>query len=269
MKPEPVRVWLVERVALGEAPPGYQLTPYEQHLAEELRRRNADELAALPPARVAAEVRRRALGSGSRRRGVASPARAASVPRSWAWTGAAVAAAMVLFVVSEPQMGPIEVPGARRAENSGTEVTRIKGRPALIAHRQTPRGAELLRSDDVVRAGDRVQLGVRVAEPVHAALVSIDGRGVTTLHVPKDVAAPPAELAPGTTSMPFSYELDDAPDFERFFLVTADAPFSTQAIQQAAEELAAEPAGIAARALLQLPPELEQVTLRLRKDDSL
>ena len=51
-------------------------------------------------------------------------------------------------------------------------------------------------------------------------LVSIDGRGVATLHFPDDVD-PTALAHGGAMALDHSYELDDAPGFERFLRVTA------------------------------------------------
>lgn len=262
MKPEPIRTWLVERAALGEAPPGAELTAEERRRVEALRAENDAALAEHPPARVAAEIQRRlARSDRGRRLGLA--------PRVVFVAGPALAVAtLVVTVVREPS-GPDAPSGPTpsTATPADPEAVRIKGAADLLAHRKTARGSAPLRSGDVVAPGDRVQLGVRLDAPAHVVVVSIDGRGVTTLHVPTDAAMPPPRFDAGATSLPFSYELDDAPRFERFFLVTAAGSFSTREVVTAAETLAAQPAAVAARAPLALPANLAQLDLRLRKDD--
>jgi len=68
-------------------------------------------------------------------------------------------------------------------------------------------------------------------------IVSIDGRGAVTLHFPADAGASTA-LEPGAHNVPDGFQLDDAPSFERFFLVTSDAPIDVKTVVAAAEALA-------------------------------
>lgn len=58
----------------------------------------------------------------------------------------------------------------------------------------------------------------------HGVIVSIDGRGQVTLHFPADAGAPTALESGRAVPLSHSYELDDAPLFERFMFVTAEAP---------------------------------------------
>ena len=70
------------------------------------------------------------------------------------------------------------------------------------------------------------------------AIVSIDGAGVVTLHHP-DTATEEAQLGgDGRVDLPYSYELDDAPDFERFVFVTSNEPFDVHAVLLSAKRLA-------------------------------
>jgi hypothetical protein len=64
-------------------------------------------------------------------------------------------------------------------------------------------------------------------------------------------------------ALPHAYELDDAPGFERFFLVTCARAFSVQPVLDAAHAVAR---GATARtAPLALPSELEQSSVTLEK----
>ena len=261
MKPEPSRTWLIERAALGEAPNDAPLTPEEARKVIDLRADNEAILAKHRPLAVAAEVKRRAgLAESSR-----PPRRAARA--TFIAAPVLAAAAAVLLMVNVPPEPPDGVGAASTADRAAPlEITRIKG-AALLAHRKTSRGSESLHSGDRVGPGDRLQLSVRLDAPSHVAIVSVDGRGVTTLHLPADAASAPPRFEAGTTPLDFSYELDDAPAFERFFLVTATEAFDVRTVLRAAETLAQLPTATASAASLNLPDSMTHLDLRLRKDD--
>jgi len=145
------------------------------------------------------------------------------------------------------------------------DTTRGKGSgPRLVAYRQVGEGAEPLHAGSRARALERVQLGYDAAGRPFGVIVSIDGVGVVTLHHPTWDDEVPELKAHGTRFLPFSFELDDAPGFERFFFVSADEPFEVEAILAAAHQLAVDPL----RALLEalpLPDRYEQTALTLLK----
>lgn len=213
---EPDRSWLIERVHLGERSPE-ELTEAERARLSVLGGQDQAILGEHPPRAVAEEVARRA-----RRDVVAKP----SVIR-WSLVGLApvCAVAALLFAVD------FETPEIRPAT---VETTRLKGQ-AIVIHRKTDSGSESLAQGDRVASGDRLQLGFRLDQPAHAVLLSVDGRGAVTVHVPEatdeDVAP---RFAAGLSRTPFSYVLDDAPVFERFFLLTSDRPFSVRQAEASA-----------------------------------
>ena len=85
------------------------------------------------------------------------------------------------------------------------------------------------------------------------------------MHWPEGSADTAAPLsAKGEVKLPSAYELDDAPAFERFFLVTSEAPFAMTSVLDAARTLAAHPAAARTQAL-PLPPALTQLALTLDK----
>jgi hypothetical protein len=240
--------WQLERLAADDLPEAEaaslraRLTPQDEARLAELQRSNAEILAALPPTAVAAEVRGRA--SRSKR----WPLWPILIP-------ATAAAALLVFVAVPRPFGPA---------NPADDVTRIKGlAPQLVAFRDTPAGPEELAPGATVRAGDVLQLRYQAAGQGYGAIVSIDGRGGVTLHLPEregDGAALRVPAAP----LPHSYQLDDAPGFERFIFVTSAEPFEVAAVLAAAHALAPSPAR-AEREPLPLPPALHQRDLLLRK----
>jgi hypothetical protein len=89
---------------------------------------------------------------------------------------------------------------------------------------------------------------------------SIDGAGHATLHFPLD--GNPVPLASkGVLSQ--SFELDDAPGYERFFLVTSNDPLSSDEVMDAARALALR--SDAKTASLTLPKGSTQRSVRLDK----
>ena len=124
-----------------------------------------------PPAAIAAAVRERACV----RRGRHAPGRL----RGWTPLAAAavVTASLVGLVVSEPRAG---APPAR------PDVTRVKGIAPLPA--AVPQGGRRRRAPAAGRAWrathDVVQLAYQAGARRYGVIVSVDGRGVVTRHLP-------------------------------------------------------------------------------------
>jgi hypothetical protein len=250
--------WLIERLAQGEL---------DVAAAADVRRRlaaagrdadaeiaalaasNREILEAQPAARIAASVRARAAD--------ARPARRWLVGAPLALAG--VAAIALLARPAPPATTPAGG-GALALEETG-----IKGAPELHVYRRAETQSERLAEGARVARGDLVQLTYRAGTDAFGALLSIDGRGHVTLHWPEEGAGASGRLsAKGEVKLPSAYELDDAPAFERFFLVTSDAPFSMTAVLDAARALAARPSSARAQALA-LPASLHQASLTLEK----
>jgi hypothetical protein len=149
-----------------------------------------------------------------------APGRRAGAVR-WAPLLAVVAATMVLAL-----RVPIEaVPRSSSSTGDPTERTdltdRVKGDPALFVWRERAGASPVrVRDGDRAEAGDRLRLVFERGDFAAAALYSIDGRGTVTEHLAPGVAGVAAVAAPRVT-LPSSFVLDDAPDFERFLLVLA------------------------------------------------
>lgn len=225
-----------EQLALDELSPAQraallQRPDTEARLAA-LRASNAEILAAHPPAVVLAEVRRRAARHRAAR----------TTPALWLVPGFAVAAAAAAFVLWPAVDVPKDslVASHVRAPDAGE--TRIKGlEPHLLVHRQEGEHAVLLVEPARARAHDRLQLSVVAAGARHGVVLSIDGSGVVTLHAPDRAGGSTALQQDGAVRLPSSYELDAAPGFERFILVTADQPLDVARIEQAARAVAGAP----------------------------
>ena len=241
--------WELAMFRLGELPPERQQAlqlrlESEPELAQRLAAlddREAELMARLPPRVLAADVAERAEAT-------ALPM--ARRPRAW-WVAAPfLAALLALFMVPPSTDAPVPETTDHSIRDKGVD-------PFLRIYRQVPEGLEELGPDDSVGAGERLQISYAALGSTHGAVLSVDGRGAVTLHLPLE-GPHAAELQPeGTVDLPVSYVLDDAPDYERFFLLTAARPFDLQPVIEAARALANEPTS-AREATLSLPKGLDQ-----------
>jgi len=278
-----VPTWLLERAAQGELAPG-QVDELKTRLAAEGRSLEA-ELAALAASnqevhaqvdkdRTLAEIRRRA----------ARPAETPSQRRSLNLFIAPLALAGSLGVgllLLRPghgvlpvphQMGPIAEaqPGAGESPETVTSKGTPAVSPRLWVYRQraTAGNAEPERLSNGARAtrGDLLQLAYAAGpDGRYGVLLSIDGAGRVTQHLPEPGATGASALRPSNEiRLPSAYELDDAPGFERFVLITSTQPFPVAAALDAAHELAGQ--GQNARtAPLALSPAFHQTSVLLQK----
>lgn len=105
----------------------------------------------------------------------------------------------------------------------------------------------------------------RSPDGLFGVLLSVDGAGRITQHLPEEGARASAPLTSvREIPLPSAYELDDAPEFERFVLVTAAQPFAIGVVLDAARALAKH--GPSAQTLpLDLGPGFHQTSVLLRK----
>lgn len=297
--PPPLPDWLAERALLDEVPArardqvdrarATEPEDYQRQL-DALSRDNERILADLPTADVVAEISRRLQRVTDDHR---------SRWPAWALPALAAVAAVALFVwVRAPG------PDTRQTSQSsgvaterGTAVDpgpdpghRVKGEPRLVIHKQVGTSSQALASGDQIRAGDRLQLyyaGARhTGGAYYGAILSIDGRGTVTVHFPDSdqtgqqtgqqaggAALMAAPLQPeGLVPLDHSYELDDAPHFEHFVLITGSRPFPVADVAAAARALAGAPHLIVSRSrplTLSLPATLQQTWFLLGKGDDL
>lgn len=245
--------WLVERLAAGDLPEEearairrrLEAEPDGPERLAAIARENEEILAAYPPAVVAAAVRERALARRQKpnlvRLGIA-----AAVP----------ACALLLLVALLPPTGGGGLPPDPEIRQKGSG-------PRLLVHRRTAEGAERLAAGSTARARDLLQLAYVAEGARFGVVLSIDGAGAVSLHLPIAGEEAASLEQEGMVALPRSWELDDAPGFERFFFVTADEPFAVAPVVEAARRLAS---GTDAQvADLRLPAELRQHSFLLVK----
>jgi hypothetical protein len=233
--------WKLERYLLGELP-ARELEDIRilegmrgdvRERAEALRADNAAVLDRCPPETMGRNIEN---ASAVDKEGVPKwraavrryqpPTVRTGVPK---WTVPAVICAIALLIIPIRLIPRIDTDAAQY--QNGVEDDRVKGTtPGIEVWRKNGAEAERLSQEALARSGDIVQLRYTVPEFCYGALVSIDGRGVLTVHLSGD-SGKAAPLTPGRPiALSNSYQLDDAPLFETFYLVTAKDNFDIESV---------------------------------------
>jgi len=201
-----------------------------------IRASNTAILAAHPAPAVVAEVGRRAGQRMAERR---------AQRRRTMWYGAptlAAAAAVAVVLLRQGPEGTMppepSVLGDMSQGEPGDGV-RIKGLAShLVIHRQVGETAELLRAPARAGTGDVLQVSYVAVGARYGVVASLDGAGVVTLHFPAEPGGSTALQQGGAVRLAQSYELDAAPNFERFVFVTAEAPIDASRVVAALKMVA-------------------------------
>jgi len=224
---------MVERLAAGDLPAA-EARVVEQRLEREpegparlgrIMDSNAEMLTMHPPAAMAEAIRQRAKAADRRA--------AVSRPRRWLMIVPVLAVGAV-GLVSALQSGP---------QPLGSD-ERIKGlAPSLHVYRRAGKSVERLADGAPARPGDQLQLAYVAAGRRYGAVVSLDGAGRITYHLPEGGGVAAALRANGEVALPQSYQLDAAPRFERFLIAASNAPFDTGVLADVLRGAAKPPAG--------------------------
>ena len=237
--------WKLERYLTGDLPEGEMREIRELEKTDEIfagrvkmmREDNAAILKKLPFERLSEKMEARGtLASGG------SFISGKGMPAGFKLVKFAAAAALVLAVVSvalfsQREIGPdagMQVAGGAQvmdvamvdAQDDGT---RIKGLDARMeVWKKTGDSAVQMPNLGEAREGDEIQLRYAVPEKCFGMLFSMDGNGTLTMHMADGSSA--VALEPGKmTTLPFAYKLDNAPKFEKFFLLTSQKDFTIDA----------------------------------------
>ena len=243
--------WELERYLLDELPPtrlqqicaAVDTDPALQARLQALEASNQDLLQRYPAAWMAGRIQPRAA------RGKAKPRPWSPLAGRW-WPAPALG--LVGLLVFAPHLWDRE------------DQIRLKGlEPHLELFRKTAAGSQVLVDGGRIEVGDIIQVAYQAAGQAYGAVLSIDGRHAVTLHLP-DRGERAVALAEGLVPLDFSYELDDAPHWERFYLITAADSFALEPALEAARRFsrrrAAEPDSLV------LPAGLRQSHFTLYKE---
>ena len=149
------------------------------------------------------------------------------------------AAAAVLLAAIVIPVGLRNAKISSAASNAPTErvkgaaPTESNGEPQIKLYRQNGREIQALNNGDFAHAGDVIQITYNAGSNQYGVIFSIDGNGNITRHFP-EAGWEAAQLIsrPDETPLDFSYELDSAPDFECFIMVSSKKQFSLDGIEE-------------------------------------
>jgi len=264
MKTESVKAWELERYLLGELPRKRmeevgRILRQDAKLSGQLaalRKSDQDILQAYPPEKVVPDIRRNFQGVQVRNE---TMPRSRALRRLLYASPVLVSALVFLFIV------------VFRAPVS--EDTRIKGpesidmtKSQLLIYRKANDEVHLMRNGEAAHRGELLQVAYVSAGDPFGVIFSIDGSGAVTLHYPDDDLSSAALQPKKQVPLKTSYELDDAPGFERFFFITAPSEINVIEILRQAERLAENPER-AREAALDLSETYGQYSVLIKKGE--
>jgi len=261
-----MKTWELERYLLGELPPSrmeeiaklVQENPDIKKEIDYLEQANAEILRQHPPETMLPGILKQ-YEENMRQAQIREKTRSVRLKRLIYAAPVLACAFILLFVVFF---------------NNGTtpDSTRIKGEESLdftktqiIIYRKSDSEIELLKNGDPAKAGDLLQLAYVPAGKTFGVIFSIDGSGTITLHHPESKDDSSVLKQEKKNLLLSSYELDNAPDFERFFFITAMEEIEVQSIMNKAEELALSSASAKTKNL-ELPESFSQFSVLLKKE---
>ncbi len=246
--------WKLERYVLGELPQE-ELQEIDQRREEdpeidsavkEIEESNRHILSSYPTTEMVAQIRKKAAHtpnqetpqSSSFSENDSTPEKHITHP-SFALPRilipAAAAAALALFIMFSGHISFFGTPGDNGTGQiqgiEGESGIRLKGmEPGIQIFRKNGEAVEQLQPGTQASQGDLLQIGFVAPQYEYAVLFSVDGRGVVTLHSPENLSASTEITDKGRVLLDSAYRLDDAPQYERFYLITSTIRISAENI---------------------------------------
>lgn len=230
MKNHTISELQLEKYLLGESDPAAKkIIESSIKKSPELKKRlrvlqNSDKtiLQEYDSAFTASQIKQRAeSGNKAFNKGKTGIFKKAAIP------SAAIAASLLLFIFFDPfyTVSPV------KKITDQVEVTRIKGDETKIyLYRKNKSDIEILSDKSKAWTNDLLQIGYFTAKECYGIIVSVDGRGTVTLHYPKPGKNYVMMTAGKNVLLDSAYELDDAPAFEKFFLITGDGNINVDSV---------------------------------------
>jgi hypothetical protein len=200
---------------------------------EAIKSSNEEILNSYPEEKIAAEIKAKynILKPGKKISGRSSKQNI----RRYIFPVLTVAAAAFLFFI----LPAIKTSFNDLSINVPGDITRQKGDEAVIyLYRKTNNAVDNLISGSIAKSGDLLQIAYVSKTDKYGVIFSIDGRGTVTLHFPESNTASTKLITGKKISLNNSYELDDAPDFEKFILITSGSNLDVDTILNTAHKFA-------------------------------
>jgi len=274
MKNEEIKPWLLERYILGELAEHNSMKIKSRlekdisarHQIEKLIQSNKNFLTRYPSKQILVEIMRR---YDSEKNKVVRKKR--KVLRLFFLASSTISLMIVFITICLIMQKNSSINLNSRFENlnenraKGTVLLEMRN-PEIFIVRKKAGGVEQLHQGSIVKKGDLLQVGYRTAEETNGIIVSIDGNRVVTLHYPENINEAPLLQKNKQIYLGNSYELDNAPDFERFFLITSKSDFDLSKIMIEIETFANNSTRIKEEEI-ELDDNFNQISIILIKDE--
>lgn len=110
---------------------------------------------------------------------------------------------------------------------------RLKGsNSGISAYIQRDEYAEVLKAEDIAGSGDVIQLSYFVDKWDYGVIMSRDGNQHITLHYPEYYSSDTKLEKSREIMLPYSHELDNAPEFEHYYFVVSDRPIDIFVLEE-------------------------------------
>jgi len=113
----------------------------------------------------------------------------------------------------------------------------IKGEYGIKVARLAGKEINMLENGNTAKEGDLIQLKYHIPTGKFGILLSLDGRGEITYHLLQNQNGSTDLNGEKKLTLQNSYELDDAPNFERFFMVVSESELSIEEISNKVRKL--------------------------------
>lgn len=270
MKISPVRDWELERYLLGELPEKrigeikdqMKTDPKLQDRLHVFKQSNEGILQQYKPADMTPKIEWRIKGEKATK---SERTKSFAVKRIFYAVPAISAALVILFLVltGPNQDLSISLPNGTRIKGI-EDIDRSK--PHLLIYRKKNKDVDLLKDGDEAKAGDLLQIAYGSANENYGVILSYDGNGTVTLHYPENGADSALLGDQKIVLLSLAYELDDAPDYERFFFVTSKSEINVQSVIDSAK-MFAQDSRRARHEKLQLSNSYSQYSVLLKKEN--
>ena len=241
MKREKLPDLFIEQKALSELDERYEHYFEEQpELMEKVKALDEDNrsiLEAYPSDKMAALIRSRMDAEG-KAPDESSPAKKSNIIRIVTSPVPLMAAAAIALLIGV-------MPFLNNSDSTDDPVymegTRLKGlKPQVMVFKETNGEARELSERSLVREHDLLQIEYNAGDYPYGMLLSIDGRGIVTLHFPFSEYDSQKLERGANARLPYAYELDDAPYYERFYFLFSKNALPVDQVLEQAESLARE-----------------------------
>ena len=156
-------------------------------------------------------------------------------PTAYRFISYAAAAVLLAAILIPAGLKNSKISATRTAPSErvkGASIASSNKTPSINLYRQKGREVQALNDGDFARSGDVIQITYNAGAEEYGVIFSVDGNGNITRHFPENSwQAGQLIHRSDETPLDFSYELDNAPDFECFIMVTSKNQFSLNDIE--------------------------------------